>query len=293
MTRSHIAGRVAIVLALAPVMAEAQRGGSPPAPQPPRLAAPIDLTGYWVTLVTEDWRYRVATPRKGDYGSVPLNPAGRKAADAWDPARDQAAVEQCKAYGVDHQNWLFPCDDGEQVLGRAPDAVPSYLFGQNPFVKEYRTEFELAAAGHLGGAASITPEIVSTLAAAKDDPSLEPLSAARRRRARRCRLNRPTARSRFSRCAAPSTCSSVMAATSSCRSATSDEHEAVEYRDMVVIVRDRIRALVRSGATLAGEDGAADGGLRYAVWSDDRSVDDRQVCRGGLSNCTALRRRTR
>jgi glyoxylase-like metal-dependent hydrolase (beta-lactamase superfamily II) len=74
---------------------------------------------------------------------------------------------------TDHQNWLFPCDDGEQVLGRAPDDVPNYLFGQNPFVKEYRTKYKLAAVGHLGGAASIRPEIVSTLAAAKDDLSLE------------------------------------------------------------------------------------------------------------------------
>jgi glyoxylase-like metal-dependent hydrolase (beta-lactamase superfamily II) len=74
---------------------------------------------------------------------------------------------------TDHQNWLFPCDDGEQVLGRAPDDVPNYLFGQNPFVKEYRTKYKLAAVGHLGGAASIQPEIVSTLVAAKDDVSLE------------------------------------------------------------------------------------------------------------------------
>jgi cyclase len=74
---------------------------------------------------------------------------------------------------TDHENWLFPCDDGEQVFGRAPDDVPNYLFGQNPFVKEYRTKYKLAAAGHLGGAASMQPEIVSALAAAKDDPSLE------------------------------------------------------------------------------------------------------------------------
>jgi glyoxylase-like metal-dependent hydrolase (beta-lactamase superfamily II) len=74
---------------------------------------------------------------------------------------------------TDHQNWLFPCDDGEQVFGRAPDDVPNYLFGQNPFVKEYRTKYKLAAVGHLGGAASIQPEIVSTLVAAKDDASLE------------------------------------------------------------------------------------------------------------------------
>ncbi len=103
MTPSRLARRIAagaIFAVLAAVMTEAQRGGVQPAPQPPRLAAPIDLTGYWVSLVTEDWRYRVAIPPRGDYTSVPLNPAGRKAADAWDPSRDEAAGEQCKAYGV-------------------------------------------------------------------------------------------------------------------------------------------------------------------------------------------------
>lgn len=74
---------------------------------------------------------------------------------------------------TDHQNWLFPCDDGEQVLGRAPDDVPSYLFGQNPFLEEYRGRYKLAAVGHLGGAASIQPEIAATLATAAADPSLE------------------------------------------------------------------------------------------------------------------------
>jgi hypothetical protein len=73
------------------------RGGPPPAPQ---AAAPIDLTGYWVALVTEDWRWRMVTPPKGDYASVPLNPEGRKVADAWDPAKDEAAGNQCKAYGA-------------------------------------------------------------------------------------------------------------------------------------------------------------------------------------------------
>ena len=74
-----------------------------PAAQPPRAAnpsprelAPIDLTGYWVSVVTEDWRYRMVMPLKGDYGSVPLNAAGRKAADAWTP--DQAG--RCEAFGA-------------------------------------------------------------------------------------------------------------------------------------------------------------------------------------------------
>ena len=89
----------ALGLSLASALVHAQRGG-PPSPPSPRASAPIDLTGYWVSLVTEDWRYRVATPPKGDYASVPLNPAGRKAADSWDPARDEGAGEQCKAFGV-------------------------------------------------------------------------------------------------------------------------------------------------------------------------------------------------
>src|SRR5262245_22686360 len=59
-----------------------------------------DLTGYWVSLVTEDWRWRMVTPAKGDYTSVPLNPAGRRIADAWDPAKDKASGDECKAYGA-------------------------------------------------------------------------------------------------------------------------------------------------------------------------------------------------
>ena len=84
------------------VAAQAQdRGGGAPAPPPSaKNAAPIDITGYWVSLVTEDWRYRMATPPKGDFLGVPLNAAGRNAANAWDPAKDEAAGEQCKAYGA-------------------------------------------------------------------------------------------------------------------------------------------------------------------------------------------------
>src|SRR5690349_19332762 len=69
-------------------------------PDSSKVAAPEDLTGYWVSLVTEDWRYRMVTPSKGDYESVPLNDAGKKLADAWDPAKDEATGNQCKAYGA-------------------------------------------------------------------------------------------------------------------------------------------------------------------------------------------------
>jgi len=72
----------------------AQRG------QPARAAAPVDLAGYWVTVVTEDWRYRMVTPARGDHPSVPLNAAGNALANNWDPAKDEAGGEQCRAYGA-------------------------------------------------------------------------------------------------------------------------------------------------------------------------------------------------
>lgn len=76
--------------------------GTPVAAQPPtpRSIAPTDLTGYWVAVITEDWRFRMVTPPKGDYASVPLNPEGTKAADTWDPAKDIAAGEQCRVFGA-------------------------------------------------------------------------------------------------------------------------------------------------------------------------------------------------
>jgi hypothetical protein len=88
----------AILLALGAVL-DAQRGNPQP-PRPARAAAPIDLTGYWVSIVTQDWRWRMVTPAKGDYRGIPLTDEGRKVADMWDPARDEAAGEACRAYGA-------------------------------------------------------------------------------------------------------------------------------------------------------------------------------------------------
>ena len=79
----------------------AQAPAAPATPPPtPEAAAPIDLTGYWVSVVTEDWRWRMVTPAKGDYASIPINLAAKKFADAWDPAKDEAAGEQCRSYGA-------------------------------------------------------------------------------------------------------------------------------------------------------------------------------------------------
>ena len=64
-----------------------------------RAAALNDLTGYWVSVVTEDWRTRMLVPDPRDYLTLPLNLEASKAADAWDPAREQAG-EECKSYGA-------------------------------------------------------------------------------------------------------------------------------------------------------------------------------------------------
>jgi hypothetical protein len=74
---------------------------------PPRLIAPsareaalVDLTGNWVAQITEDWRWRMVTPPKGDYASLPLNATGRAAADSWNLAQDVADGEECRPYGA-------------------------------------------------------------------------------------------------------------------------------------------------------------------------------------------------
>ena len=73
------------------------RGGPAPAAKP---AAPIDLTGYWVSVVTEDWRYRMVVPAPGDYQGVPMTAAAVKVASTWDPAKEEASGDLCKAYGA-------------------------------------------------------------------------------------------------------------------------------------------------------------------------------------------------
>jgi hypothetical protein len=123
--------------------------GMPPPPRPVsgRADAAQDFTGYWVSLVTEDWRYRMITPDRGDFQGVPLNAAGRELAERWDPAQDEANGNQCKSYGAPaimrvptrlHISWVddntlrVETDAGEQVRllhfeGKPPgDATPSW-----------------------------------------------------------------------------------------------------------------------------------------------------------------------
>jgi len=103
MTSSRFVVVLVAVCLCASVEARAQRrGGGQPGgpPATPRAGAPIDLTGQWVAIISEDWRWRMITPPKGDIVSIPLNLQGQQVAEAWDPGKDEAAGEQCKAYGA-------------------------------------------------------------------------------------------------------------------------------------------------------------------------------------------------
>jgi hypothetical protein len=101
--RSLISSAFVLVLLVSPLGLDAQQRAAAPATPPPptaRSTAPIDLTGYWVSLVTNEWRWRMLTPAKGDYATIPINPEGRRVADTWDPARDEASGNQCRSYGA-------------------------------------------------------------------------------------------------------------------------------------------------------------------------------------------------
>ncbi|HVJ31069.1 MAG TPA: hypothetical protein VNA66_12225, partial [Gammaproteobacteria bacterium] len=118
----------------------------PTAPASPREAAPLDLTGQWVAIVNEDWRWRMVTPPKGDYASVPLNDEGRRVADEWEVSQDGG----CEAYGAAallrmptrlRIRWdgdarlVLETDAGRQVrnfdFGAGAPAAPRSLQGQS------------------------------------------------------------------------------------------------------------------------------------------------------------------
>jgi hypothetical protein len=88
---------VAVLGFSAAVFAQPPSGG--PAARTARERALIDITGQWVSVVSEDWLWRMVTPPAGDTASVPLNAPGREAALAWDRERDVAEDRLCLAFG--------------------------------------------------------------------------------------------------------------------------------------------------------------------------------------------------
>jgi hypothetical protein len=90
----------AVFLGLQASPVAAQPRGAPQPPRSARESAPIDLTGQWVSIVTEDWRFRMVLPPKGDFVGFQMTPAGLALANAWDPAKDETDGNQCRSYGA-------------------------------------------------------------------------------------------------------------------------------------------------------------------------------------------------
>lgn len=161
MRAAGVVGVAALLLSQG-VLAQAQgpRRAAPPAPKNAQEAAPIELTGYWVSVVDEDWRWRMLTPPKGDYESVPLNPLGTKLADTFEPSNYGPGQIDCRAYGAAglmrmptraHITWADPntlklqTDWGEQT--RLLHFVPGFLTGVSAAGEETR----MPPAGAMGG----------------------------------------------------------------------------------------------------------------------------------------------
>jgi hypothetical protein len=129
------AAAVALTLGSMTAMAQGQgaapaapqgRGAQPAAALSGRAGAPIEITGYWVAVISDDWRYRMQTPPKGNVDYLPVNAEARKMTDSWDPARDEANEEQCRAYGaagvMRHPGRLNITWEGESTLRIDADA---------------------------------------------------------------------------------------------------------------------------------------------------------------------------
>jgi hypothetical protein len=92
---------LAVLIAVPASLAQPPGFGGPPGPPPSaRESAQVDLTGYWVALVTEDWLWRMITAPRGDATSVPLNQRGQQVAAQWDAAADAANDESCRPFGA-------------------------------------------------------------------------------------------------------------------------------------------------------------------------------------------------
>jgi hypothetical protein len=119
-----------VICLLLPSVANAQRGGRGGTPATPRASAPIDLTGYWTAVITEDWHVRMLTAPRSDFGAgaigaiempgnthsvngpvgigdnpalegnIPYRAEAAQIALKWDPDKDEAEGNQCKAYGA-------------------------------------------------------------------------------------------------------------------------------------------------------------------------------------------------
>jgi len=177
--RNGLAGLIVLLAAGVGCVASAlaQPGGPPGPPRSPRDAALIDITGQWVAVVDEDWRWRMITAPVGDTSSLPMNAEGRKVATAWSLEKDKAEGKLCRAFGApglirqptrirvdwqDDKTLKMEFDAGQQVrllhfnAGQPPDGVSLQGFSAASWYRQRTSRGVLGGnAGSPGGSLHI------------------------------------------------------------------------------------------------------------------------------------------
>jgi hypothetical protein len=159
-----------------PLHAQRGAGGRGGPAASPRDSAALDLTGYWVSVITEDWKYRMVTPKAGVFDSIPLTGEARKIGLGWDPAKDEAAGEACRAYtaanvmrlpGRIHVTWRdattlqVDTDAGTQtrLLNFGPGAPPAQPSWQGYSVAQWEYAPAARGAARLGNLKVVTTNL--------------------------------------------------------------------------------------------------------------------------------------
>jgi hypothetical protein len=66
--------------------------------------------------------------------------------------------------------WLWPCEPVEEIVGRPKGAVPHFLPGENPYLKEFFTKWKIPEEAARGGAQTMYPEYQSRIKALQARP---------------------------------------------------------------------------------------------------------------------------
>ena len=132
-----------------------------------REIAPVDLTGTWISIVTEDWSWRMTTPPPGNYASIPISDAGRAVADEW--SYETSDPNSCLAYGApglirEPMRIRLSWDDDNTLRFETDNGMQTRLFHFDPGAVaggERSLQGDSVAEWHLSGLKVVTTNLAA------------------------------------------------------------------------------------------------------------------------------------